>query len=353
MSATYEQRSARRKLAYFGIILVLLTLTILWRGVINLPNAFAENTILAQAERLEMREIDQGESELTGSAIRLVLTGSRGLAICSLWIAAQEKQKRHEWNELELLVKSITKLQPHFVTPWLFQSWNIAYNVSVESDRLNDMYFYISRGIELLAEGERVNRNNPDLRYWIGFTYQNKFGVSDKVDTLRCLYQLSCIPPDDRDAKKLRDDKGEVNLRAFEEFCQKNPQLVRRLRESKVACINPADVIDFLKDNRKVPSRYSDATTLAKPGDQFPTLPPAFIPGGEEEQKPNEPIADSGADAFLAARAWYRYSLLPPARPRSRTRGDARSRPAGQTHSAQTDDDSVPSRGRPNSVVFG
>ena len=92
------------------------------------------------------------------------LTGSRGLATCVLWNNAIEKQKKNQWNELEVLVRSLTRLQPHFITPWLFQSWNLAYNVSVESDRVSDKYFYITRGIELLAEGERQNRDNPDLR---------------------------------------------------------------------------------------------------------------------------------------------------------------------------------------------
>ena len=89
---------------------------------------------------------------------------TRGLVETVLWQIAIDKQMKHEWNQLEFFVRSLTKLQPHFLTPWLFQSWNLAYNVSVESDRVRDKYFYISRGIELLAQGERRNHNNPDMR---------------------------------------------------------------------------------------------------------------------------------------------------------------------------------------------
>ena len=142
-----------------------------------------------------MTEKSQGEMELTGSAGRLLLTGSRGLMICGLWYTAIEMQKKHEWNQVELYVRLITKLQPHFIAPWMYQSWNLAYNVSVEMDNLGDMYFYIARGIGLLAEGESVNRYNPDMRHFIAFYYQNKFGVSDKVTTLRCLLELSCVAP--------------------------------------------------------------------------------------------------------------------------------------------------------------
>ena len=135
-----------------------------------------------------------------------MLTGSRGFAVAYLWHSAIEKQKRNDFHELEKRIGAVTQLQPHFITPWIFQSWNIAYNVSVEMHGSGDMYYYIARGIELLAEGERRNSHtirhpvvgerklgSPDIRYQIAFYYQNKFGVSDQVEVLRCLFQLSCI----------------------------------------------------------------------------------------------------------------------------------------------------------------
>src|SRR4029077_13334495 len=101
-------------------------------------------------------------------------------AVVYLWMTAIEKQRRQDWPELELLVDSLTTLQPHLIRPWLFQSWNLAYNVSVISDQSGDQYFYISRGMELLARGDRQNLKDPDLRHQMGHFYQNKFGMSDK-----------------------------------------------------------------------------------------------------------------------------------------------------------------------------
>ena len=150
-------------------------------------------TITRQADELELRELSQGDPDLIGSTVRLVLTGSRGVAVTALWAAAIDRQMRHEWNELELLVRSLTKLQPHFLTPWLFQSWNLSYNVSVESDRVKDKYFYISRGIELLAQGERLNRDHPDMRFWIAFYYQNF--CTGKIIRKPLPYQLFVLKP--------------------------------------------------------------------------------------------------------------------------------------------------------------
>jgi len=212
-----------RKLVYVALIVVLFTASFFWRRA----------SVDARAQELAIRQDSRGDVELSGELVRLSLTGSRGIATCVLWVQAIEKQKKNQWNELEFLVRSLTKLQPHFITPWLFQSWNLAYNVSVESDRVNDKYFYITRGIDLLAEGERQNRYHPDMRFSIGFYTQHKIMVSDQTNVLRSLLQLSMIPPSERDPdrfEKRRDDGGkEIDWVEFEKFVTKYPQLARRL----------------------------------------------------------------------------------------------------------------------------
>jgi hypothetical protein len=261
----------------------------------------------------------------------LLLTGSRGLAVTALWNSAIEKQKRQEWSELEIAVDSIAKLQPHTIEPWLFQSWNLAYNVSVEMDRLNDMYFYIARGISIAAEGEGMNRNNPDLRYMIGFFYQNKFGVSDRVTTLRCLYQLSCIPDEDRDPDRLLNPDKTIDQVKFEQFCRDHRELVRRLKETRipgdgsddkqVLAATPAQVIAFLRNNRKLPTRYKPGTKELEKDrrlKQFPVFPDLRDhPDLSRELKFDAEFGDAEQDAYMAARAWYSLAnkALPPPNP--------------------------------------
>src|SRR5207244_193706 len=187
MAASFQQQARYRKLTYTVLILALFVGGLVWRKLV----------VESKAEQLQLREVDRGEVELTGSALRLVLTGSRGLAVTFLWADVLEKQKRHRWNEVELLVNSITELQPHFITPWLFQSWNLAFNVAVENDRPRDKYYYVSRGLERLAAGERRNAmpGNPDLRYHMGMYLQIKIGSSDEKMTMRSLLDLSSIDP--------------------------------------------------------------------------------------------------------------------------------------------------------------
>jgi hypothetical protein len=341
MANIYQQAAKQRMWIYLGSMFVLLVLSLVVRGTFfridkkSLEEVSTSGvmslTMDGRAKTHELTELQQGDTELGGAAIQLLLTGSRGLAVCALWNNAIDKQKKQEWNELDISVNSITKLQPHFTAPWLFQSWNLAYNVSVEMDRLNDMYFYIARGISVIAEGEALNRNNPDLRYNVGFYYQNKFGVSDKVTTLRCLYQLSCIPEEDRNPDNLMtftsDGQKVVNLAAFEKFCEEHPQLVRRMKETRIPvdgseerarplATSPEGVLAFLRNNRKVPTRYKPGTKeLNDRLKQFPVLPElAGQPVATREVDYKAPLADHEQDAFVAARAWYTLAncALPP-----------------------------------------
>lgn len=361
MASPFQQAVTRRKWAYFLLIVALFTVSLYWRGKIELPladkqratylnqlrvrgsvdpedvpapapNAIAHaadwlysRTLEQQAsnDALELRELDQGDPEITSTVMRLGTLGSRGFVITLLWRAAIEKFKRNEWHDFEFLVRTVTRLQPNFTTPWIYQSWNLSYNVSVENDRLNDMYFYITRGIELLAEGERMNRKSPDMRYQIGFYYQNKFSVADKVRTLSSLFQLSSIPPDERKASRFRNPKtGQIDLDTFGEFARKNPQLCRRLVD-QLGYARPEQIVQFLEDNYSVPSRFDAAQNdrLRRADEaQFPTLPPRTPTDGESgivarnfpfTSASPAAVTNDSFDAFQAAGAWYAYSLEP------------------------------------------
>lgn len=342
MASPFQQQARQRKLVYLALILVLFTLSLIGRRWALAP----------QAQALAIREETRGEVDLTGAAVRLGLIGSRGVATCYLRNSAMEKQKKNQWNELEVRVRSLTKLQPHFITPWLFQSWNLAYNVSVESDRIRDKYFYISRGIELLGEGERQNRDHPDLRWSIGFYTQHKIMQSDETNYLRSLFQLSTIPPSKRDPARFwkpGDEGPELNWVEFEKFCHEQPQLVRRLREGihrdnvrekkrLFECPTPADVVRFLDENYRVPSIYQSVSLpldsrgqpvpaydrrrverddLAPPEARFPVLPP---PPGERHRPSRafdsealhwQSSLDYDIDGYRVAHAWFCYAQEP------------------------------------------
>src|SRR5262249_655867 len=150
---------------------------------------------------------------------------------------------------------------------------NLAYNVSVENDRIRDKYFYITQGMELLADGERKNRswiidtdgsrrelNHPELCFNLGFYYQQKIGTHDNQNTPLSRLQMSTIDPRQRDPNVLLRPaepgrRPEVDLERFAQFCQRHPILVRRLREV-LRYETPEEVVDFLAANQKLPTRF-------------------------------------------------------------------------------------------------
>lgn len=81
VSRSTEQAGRRRKIVYLILMATLLLGTILVRGVVAVPlgpfNDKGKWTIQGQSDKLDLNEFSQGEVELTGSAVRLMLTGSR------------------------------------------------------------------------------------------------------------------------------------------------------------------------------------------------------------------------------------------------------------------------------------
>ncbi len=325
MAGSFQQHALHRKLIYVAAIVVLFTASLLFRNYALEP----------QAAALALREQNVGTVDLSGYALRLSLTGMRGVASCILWHNAMDMQKKNEWDELEILVNSITKLQPHFITPWLFQSWNLSYNVSVQCDRQADKYFYIARGIQLLAEGERQNQFQPELRFAMGTYYHQKIAMHDHKVELQNLFEMSGIDPVYRDPQWLSETgpdgqprKDHLGRPRFEGFCKDNPRLVRRLRE-KLGCANVKQVYDYLKENEKIPTLFADR--LEGEGDDlhhrkrlnrdrpFPEMPPARDPA--TNQRVYDPTAPASTeemggdfDAIAAGRVWYGYAqeALPP-----------------------------------------
>ncbi|HJT77245.1 MAG TPA: hypothetical protein VJ739_08585 [Gemmataceae bacterium] len=313
MASPFQQQALRRKLIYIGAIVALFTVALLFRSHVVEPRANA----------LALRDEDAGSTELTGSAVRLTLTGLRGLAVCVLWNEATDKQKKNQWDEFEMLARASTKLQPHFITPWLWQSWNVSYNIAVKCDLPRDKYFYIARGIELLAEGERQNRYQPDLRFAMGTYYQQKIPMHDHHIPLMTLLEMSAIDPVHRDPEWLRGKDRDGRPRFETYLVERHPRLIRRMRE-KLGLVTQEQVLKYLAENRKIPSLFGDKqegegddlhTRLKlNKEDPFPLLPQAHDDGSkvyDPMRPPDLSALGPEADGFALAREWFSYAQEP------------------------------------------
>jgi len=143
----------------------------------------------AQKQRYDLGEAAIGQVDTGSFMLKLALLGgARGIAANVLWTRAEELKKEQDWDRMEATVELITKLQPHFLSVWTFQGWNLAYNVSVEWDAPEDKYDWIKQGITFLKDGVSKNETSPDLIWDTAWTYYHKLGFADEAVVLRRLF---------------------------------------------------------------------------------------------------------------------------------------------------------------------
>jgi len=112
----------------------------------------------------------------------VALGGFRGLISNFLWIRANDLQQDDKFFEAAQLADWITQLEPTFAQVWIFQAWNMAYNISVKfkensPGHYEDRWHWLQRGIELLRdEGLRYNPNNILIYRELGWFFQHKMG---------------------------------------------------------------------------------------------------------------------------------------------------------------------------------
>jgi len=168
----------------------------------------------------EKRRKDLGEAAIgqidTGSfMLKLAMIGGmRGIVVDYLWMRTDELKREQDWDKLASTAEFITKLQPHFLSAWTYQGWNLAYNVSVEWDAPEDKYDWIKKGILFLQDGVKKNKKSPDLIWDTAWTYYHKIGFADEAIILRRLFR----DDDDEDFKTYFDPGRGVRVVGNDNF---------------------------------------------------------------------------------------------------------------------------------------
>jgi hypothetical protein len=174
--------------------------------------------------RKELGEATLGQIDTGSFMLKLALIGGfRGVAANILWTRAEELKKVHEWDRLKQTVDLITKLQPHFLSVWTFQGWNLAYNVSAEWDDAADKYDWVKNGILFIRDGVDKNKKSPDLLWDTAWTYYHKLGYADEAIILRKMFyedddenfKLAPLELDDNKIRTTQNDSFQVSFGWF------------------------------------------------------------------------------------------------------------------------------------------
>lgn len=117
-------------------------------------------------------------AELDSFAMSLLLGGFRGPLVMYLWVTSEDEKTNEDTEKILTRATLIGELQPQFKTIYVNQSWNLAYNVSVQYNRESEKYRWITKGIEFIERGERRLPNNTDVLAQAGHLYFDKLGQS-------------------------------------------------------------------------------------------------------------------------------------------------------------------------------
>jgi hypothetical protein len=129
--------------------------------------------IVRQREAAHLRE---GLEALTPDEVftTLCMAGFRGVAVDYLWVKVLNLQLHSKWHEVRALTELIARLQPNFPTVWVYNGWNLAYNISVEWAAPEDQWKWVKDGLAYLDEGRGRNPNSIQILFEKGWIFWHK-----------------------------------------------------------------------------------------------------------------------------------------------------------------------------------
>ena len=106
----------------------------------------------------------------------LVLGGFRGPLVMGLWIRAEEEKHKQEWWNVKTYHEIIAHLQPNFPSVYVFNSWNLAYNLSVQWHEMENKYQWVQDGARYAQRGVRINPDSPEILFQLADICGQKLG---------------------------------------------------------------------------------------------------------------------------------------------------------------------------------
>jgi len=181
--------SQQRKLVYLACIVALLVPVI----ILGRPSAPASRggkedpggVLATLRKQHDLGEQSFGNVDPSSATMNLILLGLRGPAANLLWIDLDHAKDTKNWSKCLALTNSIILLQPHFQKVWVFNGWNLAYNISSEWDDVRDRYLWVKEGAKFFRKGTGVNNRFTELFWYTGDTLGKKLGRSDEWEYFR------------------------------------------------------------------------------------------------------------------------------------------------------------------------
>ncbi len=176
------------------LILLMFSATLLFTASMQLDD------INKTRKKLRLVSNDPLENAPPSLAFATVAMGAfRGLLVDVLWMRAENLKQEGKFFDAKQLADWITVLQPRFAAVWDFQSWNMAYNISVAipASQPAERWRWVRNGYELLRDrGIVENPKSIKLYHSLAWIFEHKMGgVTDDVHKYYKMQLLMAMRP--------------------------------------------------------------------------------------------------------------------------------------------------------------
>jgi len=150
-------------------------------GVLVLASSSFTPTINEGRKSLDMYGVESvSESAPPEYAFAIQAFGAfRGLITNIAFIRAEEYKRAGRYYDAMQLASWICQLQPRFPSVWVFQSWNMAWNISVTTYTPEERWNWVYNGAKLIRdEGLRYNPRAVNLYRQLAWIFVNKMSAT-------------------------------------------------------------------------------------------------------------------------------------------------------------------------------
>lgn len=113
------------------------------------------------------------------SVLSMSLGGLRAPVISYLWIRSEDYKQAGRHFDAMQTAQAICRMMPRFPGVWDYHSWNLAWNISVQTHTPEERWQWVYNGVRLLRDdGIPLNRKSIVLYKQLGWIYFSKMGGS-------------------------------------------------------------------------------------------------------------------------------------------------------------------------------
>jgi len=122
------------------------------------------------------------------AVLNLLPGGLRAWGINWLWIRSQKLHQEERYYDARQRAEWICKLMPYHPTVWVYQSWNLAWNISANTHTPHERWNWVRAGMELLRD-EAIPRNPKALLLYKELAWVFFFKMGLYTDEMNMTYK--------------------------------------------------------------------------------------------------------------------------------------------------------------------